>query len=164
MMETEEKAGTFEAQLRAWGADLDKLKAKADKDVAEAKREYYEHVGKLRQEIEAQLLKWGYEVEELKSRAGPEFRKTLQEFRAKIQEELKEWSPEIETMKARAAKAEAEAKKVWEDLKARQKALKEELDEFKGTSRAAWGDIKTGLGNAWDELKTALHRAGEKFK
>jgi hypothetical protein len=164
MVPTEERPGTFETQLRAWGAELDKLKAKVDKDVAEAKKDYFEQVEKLRKEIEAQLLKWGYEVEELKSNAGPEVRKTFQEMRAKIQAELKEWTPEIEMLKGKAAKAETEAKRLLEELKIKQKSLRHELGEFKGASTAAWGDVKTGIGKAWDELKAGLHRAGEKFK
>jgi chromosome segregation ATPase len=164
MESSEEKSGTFETQLRAWGAELDKLKAKVDTDVASAKSEYFEQVGKLRKEIEAQLLKWGYEVEELKSNAGPEARKRFQEIRDKVQAELKEWTPEIEMLKGKAAKAEAEAKKLLEELKTKQKTLAHQLGEFKGVSSAALGDVVSGMGKAWDELKSGLHRAADKFK
>jgi chromosome segregation ATPase len=164
MEPSEEKSGTFETQLRAWGAELDKLKAKVDTDVASAKTDYFEQVGKLRKEIEAQLLKWGYEVEELKSNAGPEARKTFQEMRAKVQAELKEWTPEIDMLKDKAAKAEAEAKKLLEELKAKQRSLTHQMGEFKGASSAALGDVMSGMGKAWDELKAGLHRAADKFK
>jgi F0F1-type ATP synthase membrane subunit b/b' len=164
MEPSEEKSGTFETQLRAWGAELDKLKAKVDKDVASAKTDYFEQVGKLRKEIEAQLLKWGYEVEELKSNAGPEARKTFQEMRDKVQTELKEWTPEIEMLKGKAAKAEAEAKRLFEELKVKQKSIRHEMGEFKGASSAALGDVMSGMGKAWDELKAGLHRAADKFK
>ena len=165
-METKEATeGTIEAQLKAWGAELDKLKAKADREVAEAKKEYYEHMEELHSDIEAELLKWGYKMEELKAKASEtEVRKAVNELRAKIEAELKEWGPEIDILRTRAARAEAEAKKMLEELRARRRALKDEFVELRGAGEAAWGDVKTGIGKAWEELKTALHSASAKFK
>jgi len=157
--------GPIEAQLKAWGAELDKLKAKVDREVAEAKKEYYEHMEELRTDIETGLLKWGYEMEELKSKANvADVRKAVSELGATIKAELKEWEPEIDILRTKAARAEAEAKKMLEELRTRRKALKEELVELKGAGDAAWGDVKTGIGKAWEELKTALHSASAKFK
>jgi hypothetical protein len=40
----------IEAQLPEWAAELENLKARADKTVAEARKEYYEHVDELREQ------------------------------------------------------------------------------------------------------------------
>ena len=141
--------GPIEAQLKAWGAELDKLKAKVDREVAEAKKEYYEHMEELRTDIETGLLKWGYQMEELKSKANEaDVRKAVSELGATIKAELKEWEPEIDILRTKAARAEVEAKKMLEELRTRRKALKEELVELKGAGDAAWGDVKTGIGKA----------------
>ncbi len=165
-METREAIqGPIEAQLKAWGAELDKLKAKVDREVAEAKKEYYEHMEELRGDIENELLKWGYEMEELKAKAvAGDIRTAVSELRAKIKAELREWEPEIDILRTKAARAETEARKMIEEVRTRRKALKEELVELRGAGDAAWGDVKTGLGKAWDEFKTALHSASAKFK
>ena len=36
--------GIIETQLSAWGAELDRLKAKVERNIAEVKLEYYEHI------------------------------------------------------------------------------------------------------------------------
>jgi hypothetical protein len=36
--------GMIETQLHTWAAGLDRLKAKVEKQLAEAKAEYYEHI------------------------------------------------------------------------------------------------------------------------
>src|SRR5262245_13511950 len=67
-------------------------------------------------------------------------------------------------LKTKAAKAEAEAKKLINELKARRKVLKEKLSELKHASGGAWEDVKTGATRAWDELRPALRSAISKFK
>jgi ElaB/YqjD/DUF883 family membrane-anchored ribosome-binding protein len=59
-----------EAQLREWAADLEKLKARADRTVAEARKEYYEHVDELRAEIETKLKTWSKSLEATQAKAG----------------------------------------------------------------------------------------------
>lgn len=162
MEEKSTTPGVIETQLRAWGAELDRLKAKVDKDLAEAKKEYYEHIEELRDDITGQLKKWAREVESLESTTGA--RTVLRDLRAKIETELKQWEPEIESLKSKAGKAEAEAKRLSEELKARRKVMKEKLSELKHASGAAWEDVKTGTTNAWEELKPALQSAISKFK
>jgi predicted nucleic acid-binding Zn-ribbon protein len=88
----------------------------------------------------------------------------LRDLRAKVETELRAWEPEIEDLRARARRAESEAKRLAHDLKARQKALKEQLTRFKEAGGAAWEDVRLGLGKAWEELKPALHRAIGKFR
>ena len=58
MSKVEPLEAKIEAQLREWAAELESLKAKADKAVAEAHKGYYEHVDEVREEIEAKLKAW----------------------------------------------------------------------------------------------------------
>ena len=162
-MESKDAApGVIETQLRAWGAELDRLKAKAEKRLAEARVEYYEHIEELRDDIEAQLKKWGKEIEtsEPVSRA----QEVVQELRHSIQAELAALEPEVEALKSTAGKAEAEARRLIHELKAHRKALTAKVSELKHASGGAWEDVKTGATKAWDELRPALRSAISKFK
>lgn len=152
----------IETQLHAWAAELDRLKAKVEKQLAEAKEEYYEHIEELRHDIEAQLKKWGKESESFEPRPGAQ--EVVQELRRNIQAELTALEPEIEALKSKAGRAEAEAKRLINELKARRKVLKETLSELKHASGGAWEDVKTGATRAWDELRPALRSAISKFK
>ena len=154
--------GIIETQLRAWGAELDRLKAKVEKQLAETKADYYEHIEELRDDIEAQLKKWETKIESFEPR--PSAQEVVQELRRNIQAELTALEPEIEALKAKAGQAEADAKKLINELKARRKVLKEKLSELKHASGGAWEDVKTGATRAWDELRPALQSAISKFK
>jgi len=154
--------GIIETQLRAWGAELDRLKAKVEKQLAETKAEYYEHIEELRDDIEGQLKKWEKKIESFEPR--PSAQEVVQELRRNIQAELTALEPEIEALKAKAGKAEADAKKLINELKARRKVLKEKLSELKHASGGAWEDVKSGATRAWDELRPALQSAISKFK
>jgi len=133
-----------------------------EKQLAETKAEYYEHIEELRDDIEAQLKKWEKKIESFEPR--PSAQEVVQELRRNIQAELTALEPEIEALKTKAGKAEAEAKKLINELKARRKVLKEKLSELKHASGGAWEDVKTGAMRAWDELRPALQSAISKFK
>ena len=156
--------GMIETQLQTWGAELDRLKARVDRQIAEAKKDYYEHIEELRDDMESALRKWGAELENARDRAETEGQKALGQLRSKIEAELAEWRPEIEGLMARANRAQSEAERLIDDLKARHRALKARLGELRQASGGAWGDVKTGVGKAWDELKPALQNAIAKFK
>jgi predicted nuclease with TOPRIM domain len=163
--DSKETEATIEAHLRAWAAEIEQLKAKVDREVAEAKKGYFEQVDGLRRDVEAQLLKWSYELKELKSQAGQtDVRQAVRDLRGKLDEELKAWGPQIDLLKAKAAKAEAEAKRMMDEFVKKRDELKQELTGLKGSSEAAWSEMRTGVGKAWEELKTGLKSAGEKFK
>ncbi len=167
MSEKESTLGRIEVQLREWGAAVERLRAKVDEDVAEAKKKYYERLEDLRDEIEEQVGKWGSQIDRLRSEAGEaatETQAVLRELRDKIEAELRGWGPEIAELRARAGRAESEARRLADELKARQKALKEGLSRLKTKSGAAWGDVRVGLGKAWEELKPALQSAIAKFR
>jgi chromosome segregation ATPase len=164
MDDKEQTPGVIETQLKTWGAELDRLKARVDRQIAEAKKDYYEQIEDLRGDMEATLRKWGTELESVRNRTEAESQKTLTQLRGKIEAELKEWRPEIEGLMARASRAQNEADRLIEDLKARHRALKAKLGELKHASGGAWGDVKSGMGKAWEELKPALQNAIAKFK
>ena len=93
-----------------------------------------------------------------------EAQEVVQELRRNIQAELTALEPEIEALKTRAGKAEAEATKLINELKAHRKVLKEKLSELRHASGGAWEDVKTGATRAWDELRPALQSAISKFR
>jgi uncharacterized protein YoxC len=150
--EVESTRSRIEAQLHAWGGELQKLKAKADKEIAEAKKEYFEHLEELRDDIESQVRKWGPDGEGLK------------DLRAKIETELQGWKPQIHSLQVAAEKAETDAKRLIEDVKAKKKALKERLAGVKHAGDSAWEDVKAGTLKAWEELRPAIQSAIARFK
>ena len=156
------QSGMIETQLRAWAAELERLKAKVEKQLAETKTEYYEHIEELRDDIEAKLKKWGKEIESFEPR--PSVQEVVRELRHNIQAELTALEPEVEALKTKAGNAEAEARKLINELKARRKVLKEKLSELKHASGGAWEDVRTGATRAWDELRPALQSAISKFR
>ncbi len=154
--------GIIETQLSAWSAELDRLKAKVERHIAEVRLEYYEHIEELRDDIEAQLKKWGKEVDALEPAANAQ--QIVHGLRSEIEAELQQLEPELEALKGNASRAESEAKRLISEIKARRKALKEKLSELKHASGGAWEDVKTGTTKAWAELRPALHSAIAKFK
>ena len=146
----------IEAQLREWAAELESLKAKADKAVAEAQKGYYEHVGELREEIEAKLRTWSKALET--SRAKPESAETaaktlVERLHGAIQTQLRELHPLIGDLRDRAEQAEKEAKRLAKEWRAKREP-----------ARAAFGELKTGAEKAWGELKAAFDSAITKFR
>ena len=77
---------------------------------------------------------------------------------------MKTWGPQIHSLHVAADKAEAEAKRLIEELKAKRKALKERLAEVKQAGDSAWEDVKTGTGKACEELGPAIQNAISRFK
>jgi DNA repair exonuclease SbcCD ATPase subunit len=154
--------GIIETQLSAWGAELDRLKAKVERQIAEVRQDYYEQIEELREDIEERLKKWGKEVEALGPSSAAQ--QVVRELRSQIEAELERLEPELETLKGNASRAEAEAKRLIGEIKARRKALKEKLAEFKHASGGAWEDVKTGATRGWAEFRPALHSAISKFK
>ena len=162
MTDRDAAPGVIEAQMRAWGAELDRLRARAEKELAEVRKEYYDHIGELRDDIAAQLKKWAKEIEALEPAAGA--RTALRDLRAKIEAELARWEPEIEALRRSAGRAEAEARELTDELKAQRKAMTAKLSELRHASGAAWEDVRAGATRAWEELKPALQSAIAKFK
>lgn len=146
----------IEAQLRKWAAELESLKAKADKGVAEARKEYYEHVDELRKEIEAALRTWSKAVDasQAKAESGEAAAKTLIErLHGRIRAELRELRPLIDDLRGRAEQAEKEARRLANEWRGKREP-----------ARAALGELRVGVEKAWGDLKTALDSAITKFR
>jgi chromosome segregation ATPase len=146
----------IEAQLREWAAELESLKAKADRAVAEARKGYYEHVDELREEIEAKLRTWSkaLEASQATAESAETAAKTLVErLHGVIATQLRDLRPLIGELRDGAEKAEKEAKRLVKELRAKREP-----------ARAALGELKTGAEKAWGELRTALDSAITKFR
>jgi chromosome segregation ATPase len=146
----------IEAQLREWAAELESLKAKADKAVAEARKGYYERVDELREEIEVKLKVWGktLEASQAKAESAEAAAKTLVErLHGAIQAQLRELRPRIGDLRDRAEQAEKEARRLAKEWRAKREP-----------ARAALGELKTGAEKAWGELRAALDSAVAKFR
>jgi predicted phage gp36 major capsid-like protein len=155
MASREELETKVEAQLREWIAELESLKARADKAVAEARKNYYDDVDKLRAEIESKLAAW---TKRLEAQAGPESgeagAKTLVErLHAAIESQLRELRPLAADLRRRAEHTEREAKRLVQELRAKRQPAK-----------AALGELKVGIERAWGELRVALDGALTKFR
>ena len=81
--------------------------------------------------------------------------------REKLEAQLNELGTNINEL---LKKLETAVGKEAEALRPRLKAARKKLDELKGTSAEAWGDLKPGLGKAWDELHKSLNQAAARFK
>lgn len=146
----------IEAQLRVWAAELEGLKAKADRAVAEARRGYYEHIDELREEIEAKLKAWSKTLESSrgKAEAAETTARTLVErLHGAIQTQLRELRPLIGDLRDKADQAEKEAKRLAKEWRAKREP-----------ARAALGELRTGAERAWGELRAALDSAITKFR
>jgi len=146
----------IEVQLREWAAELESLKAKADKAVAETRKEYYEHVDELRKEIEAKLKTWSKVLEA--SQAGDDSTEATakplaERLRDVIETQLRELRPHIDNLRGRAEQTAKEAKRLVREARAKREP-----------ARAALGELKVGLEKAWGELKVALDSAITKFR
>src|SRR5215510_12250756 len=146
----------IEAQLREWAAELEGLKAKADKAVAEARKGYYEHLDEIREEIETKLKAWSktLETSKVKAESAETTARTLVErLHGTIQTQLRELRPLIGDLRNRAEQAEKEAKRLAKEWRAKREP-----------ARAALGELKTGAEKAWGELKAAFDSAMTKFR
>ena len=123
----------IEAQLREWAAELESLKAKADKAVAEARRGYYEHIDELREEIETKLKAWSkiLEASKAKTESAEATAKTLLErLHGAIQTQLRELRPLIGDLRERG-EAEKEAKRLTKEWQAKREPARAALGESK---------------------------------
>src|SRR5262245_13139065 len=156
MSKSEPLEAKIEAQLREWAAELESLKASADRAVAEARRGYYEHIDELREEIEAKLKAWSKTLETSKAQtesAEATAETLVGRLHGAIQTQLRELRPLIGDLRDRAANAEKEAKRLAKEWRAKREP-----------ARAALGELKTGAEKAWGELKTALDSAITRFR
>jgi len=89
-------------------------------------------------------------------------------YEKKLKGQLSEWRAEIDKMKAKADQAEGDAQlsyyKEIEDLRSRQEAARDKLDELRDAGDNAWEDLKTGLDKTWDDMSDAVNKAASRFQ
>ena len=146
----------IEAQLREWAAELESLKAKADKAAAEVRKSYYEQVDELREEIDTKLRAWSKVLEGSQAKtedAEAAARNLVERLHDAVQTQLRDLRPLLQDLRGRADQAEKEAKR-----------LVKEWRDKREPAKAALGDLKVGVEKAWGELRNALDSAITKFR
>lgn len=89
-------------------------------------------------------------------------------YKQKMAAQLKEWSAQIDLLEAKAENAGADIKvkhaKAIHELRAKQRAASEKMQELGKASGAAWDQVKGTADKIWDDLKTGIADAHSKFK
>ena len=93
----------------------------------------------------------------------------LQEaYKQKMAAQLKEWSAEIKLIEAKLENAGADLKvrhaEELDDLRAKQRAAHEKMQEIEKASGEAWEQLKQTADSIWQDLKTGVADARSKFK
>jgi predicted nucleic acid-binding Zn-ribbon protein len=88
-------------------------------------------------------------------------------FKQKFEAQLDAWRADIDKLKAKAKSARADAELDYsefiEDLKKKQAALRNKLDQFEDAGEDAWKDLRGGIEQAFDDLKKAVQKAKKRF-
>lgn len=167
MAERDPNLNKVEAQVMKWAAELGRLAARAEREMAKVKGDYYEEIQSLGREMEERLRKWGMEVEGAKAKAGAmgaEVQRTLEALRSAMNAYLKALEPEIAGLRTRAGTAKAEAKRMLAELREKRETARDRAKKLKGAGDEAWGEIRAGMERAWTELKAAMDSAISKFR
>lgn len=89
-------------------------------------------------------------------------------YQQKLQAQLDEWNAKIKQLEARMSQANADAKIQYqeqlEELKAKQAAARDKLDELSAASEDAWQDMKQGFEDSWSRLSDAIQSAYNRFR
>jgi universal stress protein A len=89
-------------------------------------------------------------------------------YQEKIEAQLKEWAAKTDALKTRADKTKTDAQVIYkeqiENLRTKQEAARQKLQELKDSGEEAWGELKVGLDKALEDFKKAFSSARSKFK
>jgi hypothetical protein len=89
-------------------------------------------------------------------------------YKQKMAAQLKEWTAQIKLLEAKAENAGADMKvksaKELQELRAKQRAASEKMNELEKASGEAWEHVKETADKIWDDLKTGIADAHSKFK
>ena len=126
-MEPDESSSIVETQLRAWSIQVERLKAKVERQLAEAKKET-DLAGfvELRRNIERELAAVEPEIEALKGQAG-QAEATARDLIDDLKAQRRAWKEKLSELKHASGGA-------WEDVKT-------------GAARA-WDELRPALQNA----------------
>jgi polyhydroxyalkanoate synthesis regulator phasin len=89
-------------------------------------------------------------------------------FQKKMESEIRDLSKQIDQFKEKAVAAQGETLTALQtklaELKDKQKAAEQKLEEFKSSTAKAWEQTRTNLQAAVDDLKKAYEGVGKLFK
>ncbi len=89
-------------------------------------------------------------------------------YRQKVQAEFDKLTAQIDELKAKAAQAEADTKLQYqshlENLRVKQEAMQNKLEEFQKSGEAAWEELQSGLEKVWQDLEETFQNAVGKFQ
>ena len=89
-------------------------------------------------------------------------------YKQKMEAQLKEWSAQIDLLEAKMENAGADMKvksaQQLHELRAKQRAASEKMEELGKASGEAWEQVKKTADKLWDDLKTGVADAHSKFK
>ncbi len=93
----------------------------------------------------------------------------LQEvYKQKMAAQMKEWNAQIELLEAQIDNAGADMAvrqtEVMQELRVKQRAAAEKMQELEKSTGEAWGQVKVTADKVWEELKTGVTEAHAKFK
>ena len=94
--------------------------------------------------------------------------KIQEAYKQKLAAQLKEWGAQIDLLEAKAENAGADIKvrqaQRLQELRAKQRAASEKMQELGKASGAAWEQVKATADKIWDDLKAGVEDAHSKFK
>lgn len=89
-------------------------------------------------------------------------------YKQKMAAQLKEWGAQINLLEAKVENAGADMKVkragVLHELRAKQRAASEKMQELENVSGEAWEQVKETTEKVWEDLKAGLADAHSKFK
>ena len=89
-------------------------------------------------------------------------------YKQKMAAQLKEWTAQIELLEAKVENAGAgmavKRAEALHELRAKQRAAAEKMQELEKSSGEAWGKVKEAADKIWEDLKAGIADAHSKFK
>ena len=89
-------------------------------------------------------------------------------YKQKMAAQLKEWSAQINLLEAKVENAGADVKvrraEALHELRAKQRAASEKMEELGKASGEAWEQVKVTADKIWEDLRTGVAEAHSKFK
>jgi len=90
-----------------------------------------------------------------------------EDFEMRLKSDLADMDAKVAKLHEKGLDLKDDARARWNekmaDLKAKQKAAREKMDELGTSTGEAWGHLEKGAQSAWDDVKKAFHEASKEF-
>ena len=90
------------------------------------------------------------------------------DHKEELRAQLEKWGKEIKELKNLAGKNGTETQiiifKQIEDLRMKEKAVREELEKYRQKEEDAWQEAKNDAGRIWENVKTTVQETQNAFK